>query len=89
MRIIELNGHNIDIYIYDYGILWAQYIYEYASLWAQWGLRNVHSRALQPLACYVKHTEQQLLRTVPAAAVLCGNVRVPAAQSRVPHTGSF
>ena len=45
-------------------------IYEYASLWAQWGLRNVHRRALQPLACYVKHSEQ-LLRTAQRAVRQC------------------
>ena len=50
--------------------MWAQYIYEYASLWAQWGLRNVHRRALQPLACYVKHSEQ-LLRTAQRAVRQC------------------
>ena len=48
-------GHNI----------WVQdpvgyNIYEYSSLWAQWGLRNVPHRALQPLACYVKHSSRPL-----------------------------
>ena len=63
--------------------MWAQYIYEYASLWAQWELRNVHSRALQPLACYVKHSEQ-LLRTAQCAVRQCAR-----AGSRAECRGSF
>ena len=42
----------------------------YTSTRAQWGLRNVHRRALQPLACYVKHSEQ-LLRTAQRAVRQC------------------